>query len=252
MIALFRKEWLEVSRTKKLLILSIIFLFVAISSPILAKLIPTIFKNINTAGITLNIPDPTWRDAIDQFIKNLGQIAMIVVVFVFAGSLAEEKNKKTLEMLLTKPVRRSNLILAKLTTAICSTAAIYIIGALIFYAYTVSLFGSFAFIDFALMAVLLLLYLLQAVAVTIFASTITSNQIIAAGTAFFFEIIVVTVLGSIDAISKYAPGYILGHYREIMSGNYDGFLPSTLLSIALIVLAFFGAIAIFRRQEIDR
>lgn len=251
-MALFKKEWLELSRTKKYFVLAIIFVFVAISSPILAKLIPTIFKNLQVQGIAITIPEPTWKDAIDQFVKNISQIAMIVIVFVFAGSIAEEKNKKTLEMLLTKPVSRSNFVLAKYAAAFLATILVYFLTSMLFYFYSASLFGNFSPGSFLLMALLILIYLLQVIAVTILASTFTSNQIIAAGIAFFMEIVVVTILGSIDKISKYMPGYILGHYKEVMDGSHSGFAPSTIVTISLIIVSVILSVIIFRRQEIER
>lgn len=252
MSALFKKEWLEIARTKKMLVLVIIFLFVAISSPILAKLIPTIFKNLSVQGISITIPDPTWRDAIDQFVKNISQIAMIVIVFIFAGAVAEEKNKKTLEILLTKPVSRTSLITAKFGSAFASTILIYSTTSMLFYSYTASLFGTFSLTDFILMASLILLYLLQVIAVTLLASTLTSNQIIAAGVAFFIEIIVVTILGAIDKISRFMPGYILGEYRRVANGDQSGFAASICVTVAIIIISYLLAVWIFRRQEIER
>lgn len=252
MRALLKKELLEISRSKKLLILLIIFLFVAISSPILAKLIPTIFKNMQVQGITLNIPEPTWKDAIDQFVKNISQIVMIVIVFLFAGAIAEEKNKKTLEIVLTKPISRTNIVLSKMAAALLSTFAIYAICGLIFYLYTASVFTTFPFVSFLLMAGIILLYLFQVITITIFSSSLTSNQIIAAGISFFFEIIIVTILGSIDKISKYMPGYILGRYKDIMAGDHSGLLPSVLIMAGIIIISTIGAILIFRKQEIER
>lgn len=167
MIALFKKEFWEMIRTKKLLVLVIIFLFVAISSPILAKILPELLKNIpSTPGLSIKIPEPTWHDSIDQFIKNISQLAMIVVVFVFAGAIAEEKNKRTLEMMMTKPVSRTNFVVSKIVSALISLLIVYVLSSLIFYFYTVSLFGSFSLGNFSLMAALVLVYLFQVVAVT--------------------------------------------------------------------------------------
>ncbi len=252
MKAILKKEFLELIRTKKILILVIIFLFVSISSPIIAKLIPTIFKNMEMQGIKLTIPEATWRDSIDQFIKNISQLAIIVIVFMFAGSVAEEKNKKTLEMILTKPISRNNFIVSKYIAAISATILILLISSIIFYFYTTSIFGHFSFNNFSLLVLLVALYIAQTVALTIFCSTLFTNQIFVAGLSFFIEIVLVSILGSIDKISKYFPGYILGHYKNLIeNGNISDFLPSVLVSLAIIVLLVYSSLTIFRKQEIE-
>ncbi len=253
MKAILKKEFLELFRTKKVLILAIVLLFVAISSPIIAKLIPTIFKNMEMQGIKLTIPEATWHDSIDQFIKNISQLAIIVIVFMFAGSVAEEKNKKTLEMILTKPISRSNFILSKYISAISSTAIILLFSSMIFYTYTISIFDSFSLARFILLALLVTLYIAQTIALTIFCSTLFANQILAAGVAFFVEIVLVSILGSIDKIAKYFPGYILGQYKNLMdNGSISDFLPSILISLFLIVLFAYLSIIAFNKQEIER
>lgn len=253
MNAMIKKEFLEIVRTKKLIILIIIFLFVAVASPIVAKLIPTLFKNLSVQGISINIPMPTWRDAVDQFVKNLSQLALIVIVFMFAGSIAEEKNKKTLEIVLTKPVARSSFIFSKFAAALTVTSVVYIAGSIIFYAYTVSVFGGFSASNFALLALFLLVYLWQVISLTLFCSTLFNNQILAAGVAFFIEIVVVNIIGSIDKIAKYLPGYVLGHYPSLLKGeDINTFWPSLAVSIILVAFLLISSIIVFRHQEIER
>lgn len=142
--ALLKKEILEIYRTRKFMILGILFLFVAISSPVLAKLIPKLLANTEFPGtnIHIQIPDATWKDSIDQFVKNLIQFGVIVIVFMFAGSIAEEKNKKTLELVLAKPVPRNQFVLSKVLSSFAVIKVTFLASAIIFYLYTLSLFGS--------------------------------------------------------------------------------------------------------------
>ena len=69
MSVLYRKDLMEQMRSKKVMILAIIFLFLALASPITAKLMPQLLKSLATPGITITIPEPTYKDAIDQFKK---------------------------------------------------------------------------------------------------------------------------------------------------------------------------------------
>ena len=108
LLTLLKKDLMEQWRTKKILILIIIFLFVAISSPIIAKLTPELLKSISVPGLTINLPAPTYSDSLDQFIKNTSQIALLVLVFVVAGAVSDEKNRKSLEILLTPNFKQIN------------------------------------------------------------------------------------------------------------------------------------------------
>lgn len=253
-LPIIKKEILEFTRSKKLLILAGLFLFIAVASPITAKLIPDLLKNIpNTSGITINIPEPTWRDSIDQFVKNITQIGIIVIVFIFAGIVAEEKNKKTLEIVLSKPISRVGLIISKFAASKIVLLAIFIVSSAIFYLYTVSIFGNFSLINFFWLSLFILVFILLIMSITIFCSVLTSNQIIAAALAFFIEIVLITILGYVDTITKYLPGYILGNYKDLMvNGQISNFLPSVFTSVGLILLFAIFSILIFRRQEIER
>lgn len=254
LLPILKKELLETVRSKKLLILGIIFLFVAISSPILAKALPLILKSMPaTPGLIIDLPDPTWRDAIDQFIKNISQIVMLVIVFMFAGSIAEEKNKKTLEIVLTKPISRTNFVLAKYFSSILLVKVIMIISAIIFYAYTASIFGNFSLINFAWLTLCVLIYLLVILSVTIFASTFASSQILAVAYAFMIQILILTLLPLIGKIKIYLPGNTIEHYKEIMaSGMNHDLIPSLIISILLIFALIIASISIFKKQEIER
>ena len=247
------KESKEIIRSKKLLILCIIFGFIAISSPIIAKVIPDIFKNLNTGGISFNIPEPSWTDAIDQLVKNTAQFGLIVIIFMFAGMISDEKNKKTLEMLLTKPVSRSSFVLAKFFTGTIYIASVFLASSAVFYFYVVSIFGSFDKSNYAWLVLFLLIFLLAIFAVTLFFSTVSYSQIMAAGLSFVVSIVFTTIIGYIKVISDYSPSYIISNYKELMTGgNYAQVLPSFYVSLGIIILLVIVSIILFSRQEVER
>lgn len=251
---MFKKECLEIYRSKKFLILVAIFAFIAIGSPILAKLIPTLLKSMPaTPGITFSVPEPTWKDAIDQLVKNLIQFGYIVIIFMFAGAIAEEKNKKTLELVLTKPISRTSFVLAKFFAAGIYLKVIFLASMIAFYAYTVSLFGNFDVVHFVWLSVFLLLFFVLILALTIFASTVSNSQIGAAGLAFIVSIIFTTVVGYIKNLADYSPSYALSNYKNLMAdGKVLDFLPSAITSLGLIFVLVLTAVLVFRKQEIER
>jgi ABC-2 type transport system permease protein len=251
---MFKKEILEIIRSKKLLILIILFGFIAISSPILAKLLPVLLKSMpSTPGVTFNIPEPTWKDAIDQLLKNISQIGMIVIIFIFAGSIADEKSKKTLEMVLSKPISRANFILAKFLASITAVKVVFLASMVIFYLYTISLLGSFSLVNFIWLSVFLLIYLILVLSLTLFFSTISASQIAAVGFTFLVQIVYSTGINYIKSLKDYSPSYVLSNYQELMhKGNFSDFLPSAIVSIILVLLFIAVSIQLFKKQEVER
>lgn len=253
-LTLFKKEILEIYRSKKFLILLAIFAFIAIGSPIIAKLIPTLLKSVPaTPGITFNIPEPTWKDSIDQLVKNLAQFGFIVIIFMFAGAIAEEKSKKTLELVLTKPISRTNLVLSKFFAAGLYLKVIFIASMVVFYSYTASLFGTFSLTNLVWLTIFLLIFLILILALTVFSSVVSGSQVGAAGLAFVISIIFTTVVGYIKKLSDYSPSYVLSNYKDLMiDGKIRDFLPSVSVSITLIILLMMAAVVLFKKQEVER
>jgi len=250
---LIKKDLLEQWRTKKIVILVIVFLFVAIASPIFAKLLPEILKNVSVPGMTIALPAPTYIDSLDQFIKNTSQIALLVLVFAVAGAVADEKNNRTLEMLLTKPISRIKFVLSKFISYFISIAVVFSAASLIFYMYTATTFMAFNFGNFAIMAGAILLYILMIAALTILASTIANSTLIAGGIGFISYIFFGAVFSLINGIKDYSPNLIFSQYHEVINGGWSTDLTRpTILTVVLIILSITLAIILFKRQEIER
>jgi ABC-2 type transport system permease protein len=253
LIVLVKKDLLEQWRTKKILILAVVFLFVAIGSPILAKLTPELLKNISVPGMTINLPVATYVDSLDQFIKNTSQIALLVLVFVVAGAVSDEKNKKTLEMLLTKPISRTNFILSKFISNFVSIGLVFAAASFVFYLYTISLFSTFDFVNFLLMAGNVLLYILMIASITILASTVVKNSIAAGGIGFISYILFGTIFSMVKQIKDYSPNLIFSKYIDVVKHGWSHDLAIPLLIIIItIAIAIASAILLFRTQEIER
>lgn len=253
LFTLIRKELLEQWRTKKILILSIVFLFVAIASPILAKITPELLKTLSVPGMTITLPKATYLDSLDQFIKNVSQIALLVLVFVVAGAISDEKNRKTLEILLTKPVSRTLFVLSKFKAYFISISAIFVASSLLFYLYTVSTFASFSLWNFTLMTGNVLLYILMIVAVTILASTIVSNSIAAGGIGFISYILFGTIFSLFEPLQKYSPNKIFSVYKDIIVKGWNGDLVLPIVVIvSVIIMSVLISVFVFSKQEIER
>ena len=112
---LLRKELLESIRTLRLPVVAGLFLFVGLSSPVLARYLPEIIELAGGEQLgVIEIPTPTAADAVDQLVKNLAQFGALTAILLAMGLVASEKDRGTAAFVLTKPVSRRAFLGAKL------------------------------------------------------------------------------------------------------------------------------------------
>lgn len=252
-LVLLSKELFEQSRTKKLLIIGFIFIFFALLSPITAKITPQLLKQFSAPGMSITLPEPTYLDSLDQFMKNVGQLTIFILLFVVSGAVADEKNRKTLEMVLVKPLTRSAFITAKFLSYFLSVTGLFALGTLIFYYYTITVFSSFSFVNLSIIFLLTTISLLTILTITILFSTVSRSNLAAAGIGFLSFIALAITGALLPKFEKYSPIYVLGKYRQIITDGWTAdYLPSLLIGCGIIIACILLAINFFNKQEVER
>ena len=245
---LFGKELREQTRSYRLLIFGLVFVFFGLASPLLAKFTPEILKMVGTdQGVTIVLPEPTAADAVAQFVKNVSQIALFVLVFLTMGSVVTERERGTAAFVLVKPVSRESFLAAKLLTLwLCGTGA-FALSALCAYGYTAVLFPAPSVASFVLGCALLLLHVLTFVTTTFFFSAVARSQVVA-GVLSFLAWILLASLGGLGIVSEFLPGRLLSAATEAALGALVPWEPLVGCA-AIIVVSFFGAVLAFRCWE---
>ncbi|MGN0437831.1 MAG: ABC transporter permease subunit [Lachnospiraceae bacterium] len=114
--AFFKKEWIELIRTSKLLVISILFILFGIMNPALAKLTPwmmkTMSEELEESGFVINEISVDALTSWTQFYKNI-PMALIAFVLLFSGILVNELQKGTLISIFAKGYARWKIITAK-------------------------------------------------------------------------------------------------------------------------------------------
>ncbi len=141
---LLAKEFLEIRRTWRLWTVLGVVLFFAVMSPLAAKATPALISSLTESqpGVVIKLPDPTYLDSYAQWIKNLSQIGLLVVVFASAGLLANERTAGTAVLVLSKPVSRPAFVVAKYVAQAVLVAGATVVGALVTLAGTYLVFGE--------------------------------------------------------------------------------------------------------------
>ncbi len=129
--------------------------------------------------------------------SGLFYILLVLIPILTMRTLSEEKRQKTDQLLLTAPLSLSSLVIGKFLAAI----VIYSIGVCmtLVYAVVASFFGSVAWLTVVGNAVGLELLGAAFIAVGIFVSSLTENQVIAA-IGGFAAMLALFLIGSISSI----------------------------------------------------
>jgi ABC-2 type transport system permease protein len=248
---LLRKELLEQWRTKRLLVVAVVFVALGIGSAFLARYTAEFVQALGGVPFDIEFPEPTTADAVTQFLKNLGQAGILTAILLAMGSVAAEKERGTAALLLSKPASRGAFLAAKLVAIGATLAVSLALASAAGYFYTVLLFEPPDALGWVAMTGLLLLALLAYAALTFLGSTLTRSSIAAAGIGIA-GLIGVGVLSALPNISPYTPAGISGEPAMALAlGNDPGPLLGPLLANVGFVLAV-AALAwlVFRRQEL--
>lgn len=251
MIKLMKKEFYEFLKTGKLIAIIAVFISFAISSPIIAKITPELVKALSKE-IQIIVPPPTWKDSFLQFFKNLNQMVFIIVVLLFIGGIAEEKNRKTVSLVVSRGVDRRVWILSKFIFQLSLVLTLSLISFFICYYYSLILFPDTEFsLPFASF-LLFLVYITFIVSLITFSSSI-GNNILQAGGIFIVLFIILNLLNMFPSLKPYNPVSLSSVENQwIVSGIEWGPTVKTILSTLILSIVFLvSGMAYFNSQELE-
>jgi len=248
----FRKELREAARTRRLLVVGVVFLILGIISPLTAKYTPELLKALGTGqgGVQVILPTPTVKDAVAQFLKNVAGTGILVALLLPMGLVAREKERGTAAFALTKPLSRPAFLAAKLLALALTLTAGVAVAAVATYYYTLLLFGPIALGGFVASAALVLLALLVYAGFTFVGSTVASSPLPAAGIGLAAWV-VVSILGVVPNVGQYTPAGLNDPAAALALGTQPQHLAvSVLANVAILAALVALAWLAFRRQEL--
>ena len=245
------KELREQWRTRRLLVVAVVFLAFGIASPLLARFTPELLQMIGTdEGIVIEVPPPTLADAVAQFVRNVGQTGVLAAILLAMGSVAGEKERGTAAMWLTKPVSRGAFLGAKalaIGAVLAAGIALAGIGAAL---YTGLLFEVPQLDGWSLACALLLLQICAYAAVTFLGSTLTGSPLAAAAVGIG-ALAVIAIVGALPVLGAWTPTGLADAALAIGTGaTPERLWQPVVATVALIGASLFAASISFRHQEL--
>lgn len=145
MAAFLKKEWMEMTRTGRLLILVILFTMFGIMNPAIAKLTPWLMEmmrdSIAESGLQVGEVTVNAMTSWTQFYKN-GIMPILVILLMSSGIMTNEYQSGTLVQVVTKGLSRRKILFSKMVAVYGSWTALFYLYFGITYGYTAYYWGE--------------------------------------------------------------------------------------------------------------
>ncbi len=232
-ICLLKKEIKEQFKSSRIIVFVAVFMFFGFLSPVGAKFTPQIIESISESqNISISIPEPTWYDAIAQYLKNLTQMGAFVLILIYMGLISREKESGTVLFLMVKPVTRSSFIIAKFASVLFAAIISMILSFIAASLYTSIFFEGFDIQAFAILNLFMLLYVFAVLFLTLMFSTIFNSQILS-GIMSFALFLLISLFGQLDSIAQYLPSAMITESNKIVMGEPIAAIPFVSIAVFL-------------------
>ncbi len=138
LIAFIKKEWMDLFRSGRLMILLIIFLLFGIMNPAIAQITPwlmeTMAESMEQSGLLVTEVTVDAMTSWTQFFKNI-PMGLIAFVLISSNLFTKEYSKGTLILVLTKGLNRYKVAVAKAVMLLLTWSACYWLCFGVTYAY---------------------------------------------------------------------------------------------------------------------
>jgi ABC-2 type transport system permease protein len=249
-LASLRKELVEHLRTSRFLVLAAVFILFGLTSPLIAKFIPEILKAVpggeQFAGL---MPTPTMADAINQYIKNIGQFGILLAFLLSMGAVVNEKEKGTAALVLVKPLPRGFFILSKFLGLVFIFFIGISLAGLGGYYYTSLIFSPPDLSAWILMNLLMCLLFLVYVAITLLFSTLMRSQAAVIGLSFG-TLLLMAGIGAIPSVANYLPNQLINWGASLLGSTPISAWPALWISLTIILICLVTAWLALNRQEL--
>lgn len=246
------KELRELWKTCKFPILCAVLLLFGMSSPLLAKLTPELFSQLDLGlGAQLQLPDATFLDAYAQFFKNITQICLIVLVLVLSGTIPHELKRGTAVLMLCKGLPRHSFVLSKYAASLLCWTAGYALSAAACVGYTQFLFPEQS--PRALFLSMFALWLFGAFLLAcVTLGGVLFSQAYAGALLTGGAVILSFLAGLIPGAQRFTPTFLASCNLELITGACiaQDILPALLVTAALAALLLLASVLLFRKKQL--
>ena len=253
MITFIKKEFIEQVRSRRLLILVLLFVFFGVLNPMTAMLTPYLLElmseSLEGSGIIIDEVKVSAFDSWIQFFKNL-PLALVAFILLQSSIFSKEYRSGALTLVLTKGFERYKVVVAKLISLLLLWTILFYLNFGITYGYTIYLWDNSITNNLFFSAFIWWLFGVFVIAIFTIVSTIfissSMSLVLCGGIAFGIYLI-----GLVPKLTKYFPTLLLDGMSLVSSlKEVNYYLPSILITITLIISCIVGSIFIFNKKKL--
>ncbi len=245
------KEMLETRKTWRLWVLPGVLVFLGLTTPIMAAVTPAILRATaqRQPGVVIHFPPPTSVDAYLQFMGNLAQLALLVVIITGAAAVAGERRAGTAVLVLTKPLSRAAFVWAKVVANLAILIIATALGAALCIAVTILLFDTAHIAAFLESVALWLALAAMFVCLMVFLSAALDRQAAAAGAGLAVYAAIFAMTG-FPLLRDRSPAGLLAANDALLKGRDAALAQPLVATLVLAVVFLIAAAWAFRRKEL--
>ena len=252
-ITFLRKEILEQIRTKKIMILGLLFIFFGILNPLTAKMTPWLIEvlseSMESSGINITVVEITALDSWVQYFKNMPML-LIVFILIQSNIFSKEYQNGTLTLVLTKGFERYKIVLSKMVVMLAIWTLGYLLCFGITYFYNAYFWDNLIASNLFFSSLSWWIFSVFVIILCILFSVNFKNN----GTALTLTggtIFLLYLVSLLPKINKYLPITLTDGNSLIYSlKEVNDYIPSLIIAICLTVVFVLISVLTFNKKKI--
>ncbi|MCL2575453.1 MAG: ABC transporter permease [Defluviitaleaceae bacterium] len=253
------KEFTEIMRTKRLLVLFIVFMIFAFTGPMLARYLMEFIGLLMPAEEMAVMMDmmgeiggeTTFHDSYALYYEFVTQMGIFATMLMFMGIVLDEKRRGTASLMMMKGVKHSTFVLAKFAVVAIAMFVVVVASSLVVHFYTYILFEEVVpFADMLFGSLAFWLFVLFFASISIFFSTV-AKTIVMSAVSSIVTFFVFYIIGLISGLNDYLPSVMYPRAVELTLGHQSDLLIwNILITIAAITVLLGSSIHILKKKEL--
>ncbi|MFD0715940.1 ABC transporter permease [Paenibacillus sp. GCM10027626] len=236
---MYRKEWLELVRSYKLIWIPIVFLLIGASQPVMTYFLPDIIANAGNmpAGTVIEMPTPQAPEVMAQTLGQFGMLGLLVLALACMGAVSQERTSGTAAMVLVKPVSYLSFVTSKWAALMTLTVLSFSAGYCASWYYTNVLFAAVSWQAVLGSLLLFALWLIFVGTVTVLFSAWLRSAAATAFSALAVAVVLNLTASLAPKLFVWSPGRLSElASAQAMSGQTEGVWLVVAVSVGGIIL----------------
>lgn len=247
---LLTKEVVEAWRTYRIALLCGLFAVIGIAVPLLIRFLPRLVRWFGATG-EIGLADLGVADVVDVLVRNVSLAGGIAAILLTMGTVAGERRRGTLGLVLSRPVSRAAVIWAKFVALGMAFGLATGLAILAAWLYSALFFSPQAALPWGQLGAILWLSAMVHVAVTLFGSVVAPTPLGAAAVGLGF-VAAMSLASSVSSLARLLPVGLGDVARAAALEEVSpDLLPAATIGVSLAVIAIALALAWWRFRRMD-